>query len=1071
MKNRMVFVMAAILSVGSCMVEPDNPDQMVFYADAAGTRTSLQSDGSVIWQPKDLISIYHNDYHGQFASTNTTPSASVEFKGTVPNFVRDENQYFYAFYPYSKELTTEGSVYGIPLPSEQTAVEGTFADDLFISAARTKDDRLHFHNVCGGVKFSVAEDGIKKVVFKANGGESIAGKLKIEFDSDGIPVLSSVDDGSSSVTLTAPDQGTFQKGEWYYLVLAPGTLGKGYTIEFYDQEMVGKVSSGDPVQVKRSVWGVLAGLEPENAFAEGTIEVSKSQLDFYSMADQGTTKSLEIRNTGTKPVTIHAVTCEGPFSSDLTAGVTIGVGGKLSMNVTLSASGTGSGSGKVTIVYGASQTMTVDVSYMVFAYGISIVSEDFKPSLRLDGDCEVVTDKGYWEVFHNFEYVPVGETDGSSIEIKNEGTTDLRVIVFGNPECFYFSKNNEPVDKVVSPGRRTSIDISFVPTEKKEYSGVFHIILFDADDPGSNYACFPYYLSAISKDITALYLTKKSLEFSSLLARYETASMSLQVRNQGDYPADITVVCPEGYTVSESHFTLDAPIGSHPQYTKDLTVTFNPQHAGTFSGKLVFEGDNLYYGPFEVELTGKAFDLERDFANFGGDVLWAGCNLGASSPTGYGSYYAWGETAPKSSYTMDNHQYYDPATGQYTKYISTRSNETLESVDDAATQKDPHWRIPTIYDWRNLSDRTTRRQVTIDGVKGMMFVGSRDPYQEQAIFFPFAGGYDGASLESRGSQGIYWSSTSYSDKKSAYSYWMEEGSISLSTNTSGRHLGFTIRPVYSEVPVSDIVFSETDNKLMVGSMRQLVPQVLPANAANKELTWSSSNESVATVTSTGFVKGISTGSATITATSVGSGVKTGFVVTVVPVAVPEMVDLGLSVKWASFNVGAFSPEQTGDYYAWGEVEPKDYYDWKSYKWSEGTAYELTKYCPSSSNGFNGYSDLKKTLEAQDDVAHVRYGGKWRMPTKAELDELASCSWVYGTREGVEGYYVYGPNSNKVSIFIPLSGYRSKDGISSASYGCVWSSSLSGSTEATHFYGSRVRSNYRYLGMTVRAVAE
>ena len=88
----------------------------------------------------------------------------------------------------------------------------------------------------------------------------------------------------------------------------------------------------------------------------------------------------------------------------------------------------------------------------------------------------------------------------------------------------------------------------------------------------------------------------------------------------------------------------------------------------------------------------------------------------------------------------------------------------------------------------------------------------------------------------------------------------------------------------------------------------------------------------------------------------------------------EYVDLGLSVKWATFNVGATKPEGYGDYFAWGETEPKDVYDWSTYKWCNGSSTTLKKYNVDSNRGT---VDNKFFLESVDDVATVRWGGDWR----------------------------------------------------------------------------------------------
>ena len=189
----------------------------------------------------------------------------------------------------------------------------------------------------------------------------------------------------------------------------------------------------------------------------------------------------------------------------------------------------------------------------------------------------------------------------------------------------------------------------------------------------------------------------------------------------------------------------------------------------------------------------------------------------------------------------------------------------------------------------------------------------------------------------------------------------------------------------------------------------------------------------------------------------------------------EAVDLGLSVKWATCNVGATKPEEYGGYYAWGETEENFLADsWSTYKWCNGTSTSMTKYCTHSSYGT---VDNKTVLEPEDDVAHVKWGGSWRMPTRAEQDELRKkCKWKWRTVNGVKGYKVIGPNGN--SIFLPAAGCR--DGaevFSRGGYGYYWSGSLNSNYNYyaydLYFYsGSRDWSNYyRYFGRSVRPVCD
>ena len=185
------------------------------------------------------------------------------------------------------------------------------------------------------------------------------------------------------------------------------------------------------------------------------------------------------------------------------------------------------------------------------------------------------------------------------------------------------------------------------------------------------------------------------------------------------------------------------------------------------------------------------------------------------------------------------------------------------------------------------------------------------------------------------------------------------------------------------------------------------------------------------------------------------------------------VDLGLSVKWATCNVGASSPENYGDYYAWGETETKSTYNWSTYKLCNGNSSTLTKYC--TDNDY-GTVDNKKVLESSDDIAHVKWGGNWRLPTDTELTELREkCTWTWTTQNGTMGYKVTS-KSNGNCIFLPASGWRYDSSLLYVETdGGYWSSSLYGSSSddawSVYFNSSGVYWSYthRFDGLSVRPV--
>ena len=187
----------------------------------------------------------------------------------------------------------------------------------------------------------------------------------------------------------------------------------------------------------------------------------------------------------------------------------------------------------------------------------------------------------------------------------------------------------------------------------------------------------------------------------------------------------------------------------------------------------------------------------------------------------------------------------------------------------------------------------------------------------------------------------------------------------------------------------------------------------------------------------------------------------------------EAVDLGLSVKWANVNMGARKSTDYGSYYAWGETKTKDYYSWDSYIWSRGNSPLLTKY---SNN------DRKYQLNPADDAARANWGGKWRMPTQAEYDELVNpdnCTWEWTTKDGVNGYKVTGKKTGK-SIFLPITGFRFYGRIQfRAVYGFYWTSTLftgnPNNAMCLEFNLSEVKVHYgnltsnRFSGHCIRAV--
>ena len=192
----------------------------------------------------------------------------------------------------------------------------------------------------------------------------------------------------------------------------------------------------------------------------------------------------------------------------------------------------------------------------------------------------------------------------------------------------------------------------------------------------------------------------------------------------------------------------------------------------------------------------------------------------------------------------------------------------------------------------------------------------------------------------------------------------------------------------------------------------------------------------------------------------------------------EWVDLGLpsGTLWATCNVGASSPEDYGSYFAWGETQSKQTYDWSTYQWCNGTLNTLTKYCTDANYGT---VDGKTELEAEDDAATANWDSEWQMPSKAQFEELINSDYTHTewtTENGVSGYRITS-KWNGGSIFLPAGGdCGESDTQTPGSGGSYWTRTLmpQGSIGAYHLsFNPNIigihNINFRAVGMNVRPV--
>lgn len=408
-------------------------------------------------------------------------------------------------------------------------------------------------------------------------------------------------------------------------------------------------------------------------------------------------------------------------------------------------------------------------------------------------------------------------------------------------------------------------------------------------------------------------------------------------------------------------------------------------------------------------------------------TLWATCNVGANRPENNGNYYAWGETATKSTYSWKTYKYCRGDFKNLTKYNTKSDYGTVDNkkvlgmTDDVARVNwGGDWRMPTYDEMNELKSKCIWTWTTQGGKSGYKVKGSNG----RSIFLPAAGYYCQGKLNNEGSYGNYWSSSlGNNDPNGAYNWHISSGEVGM--YLGHRYYGQTIRPVLTAGTVTEKATNNTQSDISTDQKK--------TPAAPDRNSFSVSSE---------------------TSKIYGHG----------------FVDLGLpsGTLWATCNLGADRPEDYGDYKRW--TGSRGYYYYKNYH------YLIEKYCTKNEYSANcNRVDNKVTLEMGDDVANDCWGGSWRTPTYKEMNELKTmCTWTWTTQRGKNGYLVTGRNGK--SIFLPAAGiYHASDKKDQGSYGYYWSSSLFPDYpyDAYNLYfsndGTYILHNDRSCSMTIRPV--
>ena len=1235
----LIGVSLIFISLASCSkreLELDETDPTIVKAITESlieASATSKSEKEVLWEPGDEIAVFSGELSGKFVSTlKKKPSAGAVFKGELGLESWPEEMDIWAVYPYSEDAFFDGETITTTLPSEQIARDGAFGKDMNLAIAHSNTSTLQFYNVGGGIRFSVTEDGIKKVMFEGLNGEIISGKVKIGFDKEGMPEIQKVTRGSQFITLLPPEgQEAFEKDTWYYIVAIPGSLEKGYKLRLYKDTDYARNIYEKVVTIKRNFYRDLEKVD------EG-IEYEAQTTHFPETEDE-IKESIKTTNSIIKAFnSIHA-----PFDEFELNGVYIekvkNIDGVIDAAISENGSCiivlqkdsvcinfmlndptegllTKSGNSNIPSSH-SSHSISNNSSRIVKEGGKALILAPFQWSFKedldkledlLDGyfivekhiNQEATIDQFRGDMLSQYDFIIFsthGSTGGLNMYLTQgpgiifdlkAATTLLATATVYNEDAL-----KDICKEAIVKGRQVGIitpkgsNVSYVSMSPRMLNNA-----------AFNNTCIMLNACESAMEIKeSRPMVEKMLDKGALIVSGSTVTMNtsiieefvtkeLSLLNQGCSFQDAFdyLIHSHHLSIFRDEFFNALTSGGEPDYPFiDVDL---PNNYVYFVNKKIKDASYLFFQP-SIEIDGTP--------TYGNPVkLTWDCNLSSfklnwkDSITSFQENGKWiykpthsitsdylvrydvfidGSRLGKTLYSDDtkNSTSINLSPGEHTWYVVARIMEG-ETIITSYQSKEGHFNV--------TADVIKVKSVSLDKTNIELNVGNTATLKETIL------------PENATNKNVTWTSsdTSIATVSSTGEVkGIAKGTaiITVKTEDGGKTATCRVTVKETKISVTEVSLNMTSLSMTVGDTQTLTATVTPSNATDKSVTWSSNNNTVATVSSSGVVTAKSAGSATITVKTNDGGKTATCSVTVLPnsisvtgvsldktsislaegetmtltaivfpedatdksviwssgdssiatvsstgvvsaktggsttitvrtndggktatcsvtvtiispsLPVPEVVDLGLSVKWASFNLGATKPEEYGDYYAWGETEPyyssldpltwkpgkETGYDWSSYKWCNNGHQALTKYCDDQYSGYNGFTDGKTVLDPEDDAAHVNLGGRWRIPTGQEMDELVKeCTWEWTSRNGVIGRLVTGPNGN--SIFLPAAGFRNYKNFSNVqSWGYYWTSRLASSVDLTcraftfNFDRSTVYRNgkNRCYGISIRPV--
>lgn len=1131
MKKSIFIGLAAVLGLIGCTRNQEIDIQengLTLFArteSPAESRTVVEESVHVYWEPGDEIAVFMGEKSAKFTTDITAASGTATFKGTFGDESWPEEPDLWAVYPYSEEAVFDGETITTTISSVQIAREESFAQGANVSIAHSTSSNLQFYNVCGGVRFTVEEEGISSVRFVSSNHEPIAGKVKVSFKND-LPYIDSVIKGEDSIVLYAPEGTAFVPGKFYYFTALPVSLSAGYTLSLFRDNQSASKEYQDMITIKRSLFGTLKNVDKGIEYHEiVTLEVITpitSIMEECIQAGGNDVNSLftqridEIRNN---PAVDEVFSNENGALVSLKNGAVI----EYPFHSESAFDKSDDSSTNANIVKKNEEPTTRATSSLASLQDASIVIFNLfsnAPGRKVQNQLIESTvdtfmnyygeDKVYYGQYEDFT------ADHLLEAIKSENCKALFVYSLGSGSGSMGELGDRLKEKLgfvddgsIYYGQRLAIgDGGSIAIEKVGYTiysdGTYYSTInldsffASSDDyPTSNKiiyfgSCYTLGLSLFDKDewkkntcvigwtgmnclgeayglVMAEYLTKYNKSFNAFWDDFGNSDGEI-IDPLRDGLTSITNTCKSELVRKGAQFLgidswpRDEGFETHPN---SLYIS-RPQTGTCFRNIWYDSTDKDYSIDVKVKyqtIANPNFDDSQAFVNaiaygflfkhnasFGDEIV-------ESPNSSQEVVFSIGTKTKKNTFSgiksgvvkfevVTPGQYYplDVVYTFITKYFGYNDAQFDDPDEDKPTPEAVDLGLPSGIKWASFNLGASKPEEYGDYYAWGETEPNKDEYSwgtyswcngnENSLTKYFSG--DGKTALDQADDAAYnllggeWRIPNQSDWQELINYcsWTTTSSngingVLATSKMNGASIFF---PFSGQIDGSEVLNMESSGYYWTSTLN---PYVSLANIGT-------------TIPDIGYLDRY-----------IGLPIRPvyGEAKTTTEYAIPEAIDLGLSVQWASFNLGATKPEEYGDYYAWGETEPKQYYSWSSYKWctevlSDGfLVHPLTKYCTNPENGFNGYVDNKAILDSEDDAAQVKLRGKWRMPTLEEQQELLNhCTWEWTSMNGIEGSKATGPNGN--SIFLPSAGYWGENGIDySGTNGYYWSSTL----YFQHFY--------------------